>query len=172
MAHDRILRYLQYEEEVDTTCDKLSIGPGIDSVGFQDATFTWGNPQNLDDHTFRLQNLDLVIHQGSLTVITGVVASGKSSFLMALLGEMRLIEGKRYLPRERGIALVPQVSWLLNDTIRNNILFGLPYNEMRYQKVLHACALKQDLETFKARDLTEIGERGFDAFPSIACSGY
>ena len=81
------------------------------------------------------------------------------------------------LPREGGVAFAAQESWVENDTIKNNILFGSPYDEDRYKKgtlrffpqvrllshchvVLKQCALERDLELFEAGDQTEIGERG------------
>ncbi|KAJ1667542.1 hypothetical protein EV178_001271 [Coemansia sp. RSA 1646] len=60
----------------------------------------------------------------------------------------------------RDIAYVSQEAWLRNATIRENILFGEPYNQERYEEVLHVCALKPDLRILSAGDMTEIGERG------------
>ncbi|EEB92610.1 hypothetical protein MPER_08854, partial [Moniliophthora perniciosa FA553] len=51
-------------------------------------------------------------------------------------------------------------AWVLNETIKENILFGLPYDETRYKTVLYQCALERDLSIFSAGDLTEVGERG------------
>ena len=83
------------------------------------------------------------------------------------------------LPRNGGIAYAAQESWVQNETIRNNILFGNPYDEERYQQgerlrpglqddvdiprfssVIKQCALERDLELFEAGDNTEVGERG------------
>lgn len=52
------------------------------------------------------------------------------------------------------------VAWLQNASIRDNILFGLPYVEKRYQATLTACALDKDLSIFEDGDMTEIGEKG------------
>lgn len=60
------------------------------------------------------------------------------------------------------VAYCPQTPWLLNSTIRDNILFGLPFRPRRYDQVLTACALKPDLSILPKRDLTEIGERGIN----------
>jgi hypothetical protein len=46
------------------------------------------------------------------------------------------------------------------DFGQDNILFGAPYDEQRYKKVIHQCGLKRDLTLFDAGDLTEIGEKG------------
>ena len=94
--------------------------------------------------------------------------------LYALLGEMNLLQGRCFLPspivREAGldpaeeltdtVAFCSQTPWLLNDTIRNNIVFGSAYNAKRYKRVLHACALIPDLETLELGDKTEVGEKG------------
>lgn len=59
-----------------------------------------------------------------------------------------------------GVAYVAQQAWLQNLSIRDNILFGLPYDESRYNEVIGVCALEQDFLTFSDGDLTEIGEKG------------
>ena len=57
------------------------------------------------------------------------------------------------------MAYVPQQAWIQNATVRDNILFGKPYDEVRYKNVLHACALETDLEILPGGDMTEIGEK-------------
>jgi ABC-type iron transport system FetAB ATPase subunit len=101
---------------------------------------------------------------------------------MALLGELHYIPNTNNswmnLPRAGGIAYAAQESWVLNDTIRNNIIFTSDFDQTRYEKgetfqsspfarnqltrdiVLHQCALDQDLSLFKAGDATEVGEKG------------
>jgi ATP-binding cassette subfamily C (CFTR/MRP) protein 1 len=59
-------------------------------------------------------------------------------------------------------AYVPQTAWILSGNIRDNILFGNPYNKEKYEKIIQACALTKDLELFANGDLTEIGERGIN----------
>lgn len=54
---------------------------------------------------------------------------------------------------------MPQQAWILNDTLRGNILFGRPYEKERYDSVIAACALQSDLASLPAGDLTEIGEK-------------
>src|SRR6266540_5262072 len=58
------------------------------------------------------------------------------------------------------VALVSQQAWLLNATIRDNILFGLPFDKSRYYQVIIMCSLDKALEIFQDGDLTEIGEKG------------
>ena len=57
------------------------------------------------------------------------------------------------------LAYVPQQAWIMNATVRENILFGMEYDEERYQRVVEACALLPDLDQLSAGDLTEIGEK-------------
>ncbi|KAI8838670.1 P-loop containing nucleoside triphosphate hydrolase protein [Chytridium lagenaria] len=109
---------------------------------------------------FNLRNLTLSFPTGGLTAICGPTASGKSSLLQALLGEMHRISGNVSLPlKNKNVAYVAQTSWLRNATIRQNILFGEPYHPERYSKVVRACALEADLKNLECGDLTEIGEK-------------
>ena len=57
------------------------------------------------------------------------------------------------------IAYVPQQAWIQNLPLRDNILFNKPMDRTFYEKVIEACALKPDLATLPAEDMTEIGEK-------------
>jgi ABC-type multidrug transport system fused ATPase/permease subunit len=72
----------------------------------------------------------------------------------------KLNEGK--VNRFGSTAYVPQQAWIQNATLRNNILFSLPYNEIKYNKILEACSLVHDLRIMPAGDSTEIGEKGIN----------
>ncbi|KAL5499199.1 hypothetical protein ACEPAH_1717 [Sanghuangporus vaninii] len=144
-----------------------------DDIGFKQCSFSWESPNAgslspTKHHTRKHFNLrfdgEVLFKCGKINIIVGPTASGKTSVLMALLGEMYYKPhgvGSWYnLPRGGGIAYAPQESWVLNETIRDNILFGEPYDEDRYKKVLKQCALEKDLELWEAGDLTEVGEKG------------
>uniref|UniRef100_A0AAQ6A891 ATP-binding cassette sub-family C member 5 n=1 Tax=Amphiprion ocellaris TaxID=80972 RepID=A0AAQ6A891_AMPOC len=91
--------------------------------------------------------------QGKLLGVCGSVGSGKTSLISAILGQMTLLEGSVAV---RGrLAYVAQQAWILNATLRDNILFG-----HEYQSVLSACCLRPDIALLPSADLTEIGERG------------
>ncbi|ORY36010.1 P-loop containing nucleoside triphosphate hydrolase protein, partial [Rhizoclosmatium globosum] len=117
-------------------------------------------PVSAVNTAFTLRDLNVNFPVGALSVIVGPTGSGKSSLLQALLGEMKRLQGSSHLPAS--VAYVAQTSWLQNETIRNNILFGEPYDAVRYDQVIKACALVKDLETLEAGDLTEIGEKGIN----------
>lgn len=152
---------------------------GNEMIGFKDATFSWGatNEVVADDCTaaFRLMDMDIKFSIGQLNIIAGPTGSGKTSLLMALLGEMTMIKGKVYLPggfsREEvrpdpetglteSVAYCAQQAWLVNANIKENILFANPLDEQRYKEVVVACALERDLEILDAGDETLVGEKG------------
>lgn len=60
------------------------------------------------------------------------------------------------------IAYTPQEAWIQNATLRENILFGRPLDEVFYRKVVEACSLLPDFAVLPAGDLTEIGEKGIN----------
>ncbi|KAI8621550.1 ABC transporter type 1, transmembrane domain-containing protein [Chytriomyces sp. MP71] len=114
---------------------------------------------------FVLRDLRVSFMVGGLNIVTGATGSGKSSLILALLGEMKRLGGRAFLPRDSmaedsSVAYVAQSAWLLNATIRDNILMGAEFDEGRYRQTLEACSLVRDLENFSGGDLTEIGEKG------------
>ena len=50
----------------------------------------------------------------------------------------------------------------MNSTLRDNVLFGAPYEREAYERCLDVCALRDDLAQLAAGDMTEIGERGIN----------
>ncbi|CAN0413503.1 unnamed protein product, partial [Ectocarpus sp. 8 AP-2014] len=88
------------------------------------------------------------------------VGSGKSSLVSALLGEMTKVEGRVSI--DGSVAYVAQTAWIINATLKENVLMGRPFDEARYQKVLDVCDMKQDLSQLPAGDETEIGDKGIN----------
>lgn len=146
-------------------------------VGFENASFSWNSASAKD---FKLKDLNITFKPGKLNVVIGPTGAGKTSLLLALLGEMELTAGHVHLPGmiprddlvidprtglTESVAFCSQSAWLLNDTIKNNIIFASPFNQERYDKVVDACGLTRDLQILVAGDQTEIGEKG------IALSG-
>ncbi|CAE6461261.1 unnamed protein product [Rhizoctonia solani] len=146
--------------------EELDIEVFSNKVGFQEGNFVWhlnsSETQDPKSHTnFKLTDVTVEFPLGRLTLITGATGSGKSSLLAALLGEMTCAGGQVYLDKRRhAVSYAGQHPWLEHATIRENILYGLPYNQSRYEAVLDACALRPDLKIFPAGDQTEIGEKG------------
>uniref|UniRef100_A0A8C1NX59 ATP-binding cassette, sub-family C (CFTR/MRP), member 9 n=1 Tax=Cyprinus carpio TaxID=7962 RepID=A0A8C1NX59_CYPCA len=142
------------------------------AVEVNDGFFTWGS--NLST----LTDINIRIPTGQLTMIVGQVGCGKSSLLLAMLGEMQTISGKVYwsncfllslflilswLSKNRySVAYAAQKSWLLNATVEENITFGSPFNKQRYKAVIDTCSLQPDIDLLPFGDQTEIGERGIN----------
>ncbi len=147
--------------------------PKYDTVANQDVEIemaeiadTSANPKAANA---ALTNIDLKISKGGLYACVGSVGSGKSSILSAILGEMiPLDESTVELPYQNDknktgyTSYCSQTPWVVNDTLRGNILFGRPYSVERYNQVIQACALTDDLSVLPAGDLTEIGEKGIN----------
>lgn len=107
-----------------------------------------------------LRNITLSVKNKSLTAVVGRVGQSKSSLLNAIIGEMYKQEGTI---RVRGrVAYVPQQAFIINATVRDNIIFGNLFDQERYRRVLTACGLDPDLDLLPAGDMTEIGERGIN----------
>ncbi|KZV84227.1 ATP-dependent bile acid permease [Exidia glandulosa HHB12029] len=107
---------------------------------------------------FRLDNISLDVKPGSFVAIVGRVASGKSSLLQAIVGEMRRTAGSVNVGG--AVAYAPQSPWIQGLSLRENILFGNVFDEDRFNKVLRACALEHDIAILPDGVDTEIGERG------------
>ena len=87
-------------------------------------------------------SINLKIHQGELVAFVGTVGSGKSSILAAILGEMTKVDGQ--VTVNGSIAYVPQTAWVMNATLKQNILFGKEFDQKLYDEVIAACALRSD----------------------------
>ncbi|OCT82142.1 hypothetical protein XELAEV_18024654mg [Xenopus laevis] len=129
--------------------------------------FTW-----TPDGPPALSNIDIRIPQGQLTMIVGQVGCGKSSLLLATLGEMHKISGDVLWnspdketavdpeTRRRGaVAYASQKPWLLNATVEENITFESPFNKQKYKAIIDACSLQPDIDILPHGDQTQIGER-------------
>ncbi|CAG9578746.1 unnamed protein product [Danaus chrysippus] len=95
---------------------------------------------------FKLKDISLEIGKGELIGIVGPVGSGKTSLLLALIGDMIKQSGDIQIPENLdSFGYVSQQPWLIRGTIRDNILFGKPYDEVKFRTVVDACALTEDL---------------------------
>ena len=110
------------------------------------------------DKPFCLSDISFEYARGELVGIIGSVGSGKSSLLGALAGDMRQTTGTMEFSDER--AFCPQFAWIQSASIRDNIIFGKPFDQEFYSDVIQACALVQDFQMLPHGDMTEIGERG------------
>ncbi|XP_070847153.1 ATP-binding cassette sub-family C member 3 isoform X2 [Chaetodon trifascialis] len=150
----RIQGFLSHDELDPNSVDRKNTATEY-SVAVINGKFTWAK----EDPPV-LHNINVMVPQGSLLAVVGHVGCGKSSLISALLGEVEKLEGE--ISVQGSVAYVPQQAWIQNATLRDNILFGRPFNEQKYHCVLDACALTPDLEVLPGGDMTEIGEKGIN----------
>ncbi|KAK0545187.1 hypothetical protein OC846_005775 [Tilletia horrida] len=108
---------------------------------------------------FKLSHLNLTIPRGKLIGIVGPVGCGKSSLLQGCLGEMRKTSGSVTWGTKE-VAYCSQTAWIMSATVRDNIVFGQPWDPKRYEEAIKLSELTADLVMLPAGDETEIGERG------------
>lgn len=106
------------------------------------------------------KELSLKIPHGKLFIIVGPVGSGKTSLISAILGDIKRTKGDVLLSGET--VATSQSAWLMNASLRDNILFGESFDQEKYNKVIDRCALRRDIDGFPGGDQTEIGERGIN----------
>lgn len=108
-----------------------------------------------------LKRINFECKEGELIAIIGGVGSGKSSFINAILGEVRSLCGRTSV--NGSLSYFAQSPFIMNDAVKSNILFGHVdehVDEEKYQRALDSCSLRYDLELLPAGDQTEIGEKG------------
>ncbi|XP_057563819.1 ATP-binding cassette sub-family C member 4-like [Hippopotamus amphibius kiboko] len=148
----RIKNFLLLDEL--SQCNPQLPSDGKTIVDVQDFTAFWDKASG----TPVLQDVFFTVRPGELLAVVGPVGAGKSSLLSAVLGELPPSQG---LVSVHGrIAYVSQQPWVFSGTVRSNILFGKKYEEERYEEVIKACALEEDLQLLEDGDLTVIGDAG------------
>lgn len=124
------------------------------AISLRDVTCYW------PDSVQALSIPEIVIQRGELVVVVGSVGSGKSSLLLTILGELTPSSGT--VSVNGRLAYVAQHAWIVSDSIRDNILSGLPFDAERYRRAVRVAGLAADLASFPHGDATEIGERGIN----------
>ncbi|XP_054931454.1 ATP-binding cassette sub-family C member 3-like isoform X3 [Dermacentor andersoni] len=159
----RMMKTLTAEEDVIGADVKENLEVRKGAVLLEKCTFCWsglerGKRKSLGPDTPTLYDVSLDIAPGTLLGVVGLVGSGKSALLAAILGELRRLRGTARVGGR--VAYLPQTACIFNMPIRDNVLFGRPMEPYRYHRVLEACDLARDLELLPGGDLTELGEKG------------
>ncbi|KYM96883.1 PREDICTED: multidrug resistance-associated protein 7 [Cyphomyrmex costatus] len=181
----RIQRMLNLQD-MDASLYYTDITPDVDLL-LQNVTFTVNHPRNNDidinvnlkiatpssstdikksvtfedNDSFTLYNINLSIQKGQLIGVMGKIGSGKTLLLDGILAEITKTSGIIAVNDDhKGFGYVKQNPWLQRGTIRDNILFGKPYDHNKYKNILNACALTSDLNLLPNKDLTAVGEAG------------
>ena len=156
VAVGRITDFLMAEE---LQSDAVTVTPAPEEMGeetvlIRDGTFSW------DRHQARnvLEDIEFTAYKGELSCIVGRVGSGKSSLLQSMLGDLWKVKGTAEV---RGtVAYASQQTWVLNATVKENIVFGYRYDSEFYERTVKACALLDDFAQLPDGDETVVGERG------------
>ena len=127
--------------------------PGTDVYCVANGSFGW------TEGTPVLRNIDVNIPKSKFAAVVGPVGSGKSTLLKALLGETATSEGVVSKPSSP-IAFCDQNTWTINSTLRANIIGPSEFDGPWYETVLHACALKDDLQALPGGDQCLLGSKG------------
>ncbi|KAK3092515.1 hypothetical protein FSP39_003868 [Pinctada imbricata] len=140
--------------------DHFSSSDTKDEKGL-DSKFTDEECSQEEENTLILRNINFTIEQGQFIGVIGKVGSGKSSLLNALLAEMCRLQGQISVRNLlSGFSFVSQEPWIQHASIKDNILFGSEFSSRKYEAVLDAAALMEDLKVLPAGDRTEVGENG------------
>lgn len=143
----------EIEEDVITRYPTVEKNGDV-AVEIVDADFLWSR----QPYKTAMVNINYKAKKGELNCVLGKVGSGKSALIQALLGGLHKTKGS--ISVAGSVAYVPQTAWIMNGTIKENILFGCKYEPEFYQKTLAACALLADLEILTDGDQTQVGEKG------------
>lgn len=181
LAMDRVAEFLQAEEGEDTV-ERYEYNESENSIVIENGTFKWDVEEDEDtklrsqttrqpikvveskteeeseDLSFPgLLNISLTIKKNELVIVTGAIGTGKTSLLNAIEGSMRKESGDSKIYGSLTFCSYP---WIQNETIKENILFGLPFIRSKYDIIVKACALDVDFNVLPDGDQTEVGERG------------
>ncbi|TKY71949.1 ABC transporter C family member 2 [Spatholobus suberectus] len=129
--------------------------PRLPAISIKNGYFSW----DAKAERATLSNINLDIPVGCLVAVVGSTGEGKTSLVSAMLGELPPMADSTVVMRGT-VAYVPQVSWIFNATVQDNVLFGSVFDPTRYQRAINVTELQHDLELLPGGDLTEIGERG------------
>ncbi|KAK6200456.1 uncharacterized protein RJT21DRAFT_130974 [Scheffersomyces amazonensis] len=158
------------ENIVEQTNESLKLGDT--SVIVENTTFLWSDPKEVNsfveenvesesESKIALSDINFEAKKGQLTCIVGKVGSGKSTLLRGLLGELPILQKEYSILKVNGnIAYCSQAPWILNCSVRENILFGYRYDKTFYARTVEACQLLPDFDIIPDGDRTIVGEKG------------
>ncbi|KAJ4864914.1 ABC transporter domain-containing protein [Trichoderma breve] len=159
-AFDRIQKFLvsstrdEYRTvETANMIDSTTVHIGEEAVEVEDATFAWTSERQV------LNNISFSLNRGQFALLIGPVASGKTTLLKGLLGEVLYCTGKVSLASSR-LSWCEQTPWILNQSIRDNITAYSHFDQDLYDQTIKACELEEDFRQLPQGDFTSVGSKG------------
>ncbi|CAG9800858.1 unnamed protein product [Chironomus riparius] len=153
VAVKRIESLLFINDEEDSNLNRIDTGTKT-TVLIENVSAKW----NRESDDFTLSGINLNFKAPSVNTFIGKVGSGKSSVLQTILGELPITKGK--IEVNGKVSYAAQETWLFLGSVRQNILFGLPMDKIRYREIVKVCSLTRDFEIWPEGDKTIVGERG------------
>uniref|UniRef100_A0A182K3R2 Uncharacterized protein n=1 Tax=Anopheles christyi TaxID=43041 RepID=A0A182K3R2_9DIPT len=137
---------------VDQLGDTIADTAGVEMLRIERGQFS-------NEKEILLRDINLTLRAGTFTAVSGTHGSGKTTLLRAMIGRLQRTAGVCTIAWNR-VAYCPQTPWIHSGTIRSNIVFGQEYEPTRYEQVLRACCLEDDLRTFPDLDERVVSEGG------------
>ena len=147
----RIQRYLETDDV--PPLDEHHAAASAVPIDVRAASLAWA-----PDAPPVVEDVTLAVGPGQLVCLCGQVGSGKSTLVAGLLRDLQPVKGS--IAVAGSVAYCAQTPFIVSGTLRDNILFGAPYDADKYAAVVTASALDPDIALLAAGDLTEIGEQG------------
>lgn len=156
---ERLTKFLNNEELQVDSVKKLSYPENAVKddvlVELKNCTFLW---QKKPEYKVALTGINFVGKKGNLHCIVSKIGNGKSAMMKAILGDIIRIEGDAFI--KGSVAYCSQNPWIINASIRDNVVFGKKFDADFYDKTIKACSLDRDLDIFSEGDMTVVGEKG------------
>ncbi|KAM3504353.1 hypothetical protein MY11210_008385 [Beauveria gryllotalpidicola] len=138
---------LAYRDEVAD-----AVAPG--TIELIDASFGW------DVKDWSVQNVNFAMSTGVFQYVVGPVAAGKTTLCLGLLDEVKYRQGQVVVQRGKQLSYCSQDVFIINGTIRENIVGFAPFKAALYEKVVKSCQLQADFESLANGDETIVGSQG------------
>ena len=146
--------------------DELQINSNYNKIEIEFKNCDFGiKGEKGKENTILLKGINLMINKEELITIIGETGSGKSCLINALLGNLELLNPEKSeinfnTKSDINISYASQDPWIMNGTIRENIIFYNTFDKERYNKVINVCQLNEDLNNLEHGDMTEVGSTG------------
>lgn len=172
LSAQRVQKFLKLNDS-ELQKDEAALKKG--EIRFENASFGWFSleysklfepEKKLDEKSMGgekahiLKKINMRVDPGELVAVVGKVGSGKTSLILSCMHEMICFEGS--VKKSGRFAYIPQEAFLLNETMKKNIIFGHGWDEALYRKSIELSQLQQDINELPGGDETEIGERGIN----------
>lgn len=167
VALNRLSKFFVLEdmEKGIVTRTNKALKPGDVAVNVSNASFVWSSRKSTDPEDteikYALKNINFTARKGQLTCVVGRVGAGKTTLIKSIIGEIPIVQdGKQSVSVNGSVAYCAQSPWILNSSIKENILFGRKYDKAFYDRTIDACQLISDFEVLPDGDATLVGEKG------------